>query len=64
MIERARIETHAALSGSEAEERMVFRATLMLRQRLNTAMTQFLVLSATVEIMEKRVEPQFEILTL
>jgi hypothetical protein len=74
VIERARIETHAELSASEAEERTAFRATLMteivsmrhllkecdadkemLRQRLNTAMAQSLVLRATVEIMEKRV---------
>jgi L-rhamnose isomerase len=74
VIERVRIETHAELSASEAEERIAFRATLMaemmsmrqllkdcntdketLRQRLNTAMAQSLVLRATVEIMEKRV---------
>jgi hypothetical protein len=74
MIERTRIETHAQLSASEAQERVAFRATLMteimsmrqllrdcdsdremLRQRLNAAMAQSLVLRATVEIMEKRV---------
>jgi hypothetical protein len=74
VIERARIETHAELSATEAEERTAFRATLMtevinmrqllkecdadketLRQRLNTALAQSLVLRATVEIMEKRV---------
>jgi hypothetical protein len=74
LIERARIETHAESTASEAEERMAFRATLMteitsmrqllkncdadtemLRQRLNTALTQSLVLRATVEIMEKHV---------
>jgi hypothetical protein len=74
VIERARIETHAALSAAEAAERTAFRTTLMtetmsmrqllkecdadkemLRQRLNTAMAQSLILRAAIEIMEKRV---------